>query len=133
MYTMKQLELAAAAIVAAGEEITTLRARVAELEAYNAGRTDEMIAMTRQLAASQAREQQLREALKNERRSQRRIDHFKMTADALAIPSDTTALDKANKLYAAEYIEGLISKGLITDVKYLQARAAQLRKEAESR
>jgi hypothetical protein len=35
----------------AADEIIALRQRVAELEAYNATRTDEMIAMTRQLFA----------------------------------------------------------------------------------
>ncbi len=51
------------------------------------------------LAASQHYAQQLRDALLNERSAQRRMDHFKMTADALAIPNDTSAIDRLKAGY----------------------------------
>lgn len=44
-------------------EIDGLKERVAELEEYNAGRTDEMIAMTRQLAACEKERDDLKERL----------------------------------------------------------------------
>jgi hypothetical protein len=47
-----------------------------------------------QLAASQAREQQLRGALQIERDTERRIGVFKSTVETLALPSGTTALDE---------------------------------------
>ncbi len=90
-----------------------------------------------QLAASQAREQQLREALEFVRYNTGDNSYANMRATkALALPSDTTALDRRNKRYAAGVLEEFrkrFSSSYMMQhfiVGQISEKAEQLRKEA---
>ena len=97
--------------------------------------------VSEQLTASQDHEQQLREAL--EAVKAQRIDGHMFPAvvdmnawhtkviNALALPHDTTVLDRSNKLYAAQELVLFGLSGSMTPTNCLLDRAAQLRKEAE--
>jgi hypothetical protein len=87
-----------------------------------------------QLAASQAREAALREAL--ELASQELNFHHpadKIMQKALALPNDTTALIRSNKLYAAGVLRELCKFAFTHQCNFdlwLLDKAEQLRKEA---
>jgi hypothetical protein len=83
------------------------------------------------LQESQSREQQLRDALEAYRGQ---VDQYgkHSSADALAAPQDTAALDRACKLYAANVLEGVMGDCEDNyDRAIMQIRIEKLRKEAE--
>jgi hypothetical protein len=98
-----------------------------------------------QLAASQAREASLREALAHiaeywcgNRNDTAMFDAcisvIGIAEEALATPSDTTALDRSNKLYAAGVLRELCKFAFTHQCNFdlwLLDKAEQLRKEAE--
>jgi hypothetical protein len=98
-----------------------------------------------QLAASQAREAALREALEKiadtygawgpfpEKNAQWRAMAVTTSREALSAPHDTTALDRACKLYAAEVLRELCKFAFTHQCNFdlwLLDKAEQLRKEA---
>ncbi len=92
------------------------------------------------LAASQAREAALREALEFYmtppigQLNDHHIAAAKLGVAALAAPHDTTALDRSNKLYAAGVLENMAKMAPYVDdhVAMLNNRAEHLRKEAST-
>ncbi len=108
------------------------------VKVFAKGLDSELVAAERriryeQLTASQAREQQLREALEFVRYNTGDNSYANMRATkALALPSDNSALIRSNKLYAA----GVLSKAIDEidptweGLEVLRSMAAQLRKEA---
>jgi hypothetical protein len=120
--------------IKAADEITTLRTKVEELTQE---RDDLKIGLRHRermldsyqedLAASQAREQQFREAL------EKYYFDFKLAKELLASPSGTTALDRSNKLYAAGVLRELCKFAATHQCNFdlwLLDKAEQLRKEA---
>jgi chromosome segregation ATPase len=106
---------------------------------------DAKYAIQDKLAASQAYSQQFREALKwleSALSSHIKVYGFSQNAHAildtckrtLALPSDTTALDRSNKLYAAGVLRELCKFAFTHQCNFdlwLLDKAEQLRKEAE--
>jgi hypothetical protein len=140
----------------AHETIKALRAKVEELtQELDATKkaalfyADKYGAHIKKLAASQAREQRLREAASAAHRtlsykiggtykdgyggSDRDAQSAVALYEALALPSDTTALDRSNKLYAAGVLRELCKFAFTHQCNFdlwLLDKAEQLRKEA---
>lgn len=111
-------------------ENAALRADVEKWKSLaDAAKTVERIANSRterdawlQLAASQAREQQLREALKM---FAHRFPESSVAKEALALPSDTSALEalitKAGEAMRDRVVANLLRCGALGDGEYLNA------------
>jgi len=124
---------------AIGTAITAIRAHLAtpeqDADESLAAMTEERDKVFAELCASQACEAALREALRQVRFSLPPVQAF-IVKEALAIPSDATALDRSNKRYAAGVLEDaavkIIERYFAHDAgNYIRRMTAQLRKEAE--
>jgi hypothetical protein len=123
-------------------EIEALRARVAELEAKDMRFSRrEPTALREQLAAAQLQIQGLRDALKeiadnaNSEFEDGWCGDIAIKALALSVPSDTGALDKYAKLYAAGVLDAMAEacpgyQKASNLHEYIRSQAQQLRKEA---